>query len=182
MKHSHTLAAIDAAETRMEISRREIREGLHRVDRAFRETVTRPSTLAAAGGIAGLAGLAGFLLARRPRARVRYTSARYTQAGAGVVVASSLAAVGRFLLSRYGVKGLTLVVRQLRRKWEKRNAASAHSAAASPYYAAASAYSAAAAGDSRSAAAGDSRSAAATKDSRYDTTTGDSYHSAGTAH
>ena len=181
MKHSHTLAAIDAAETRMEISRREIREGLHRVDRAFRETVTRPSTLAAAGGIAGLAGLAGFLLARRPRARVRYTSARYTKAGAGVVVASSLAAVGRFLLSRYGVKGLTLVVRQLRRKWEKRNAASAHSAA-SPYYAAASAYSAAAAGDSRSAAAGDSRSAAATKDSRYDTTTGDSYHSAGTAH
>ena len=182
MKHAHTLAAIDAAEMRMETSRREIREGLHRVDRAFRETVTRPSTLAAAGGIAGLAGLAGFLLARRPRARVRYTSARYTKAGAGVVVASSLAAVGRFLLSRYGVKGLTLVVRQLRRKWEKRNAASAHSAAASPYYAAASAYSAAAAGDSRSAAAGDSRSAAATKDSRYDTTTGDSYHSAGTAH
>ena len=182
MKHSHTLAAIDAAETRMEISRREIREGLHRVDRAFRETVTRPSTLAAAGGIAGLAGLAGFLLARRPRPRVRYTSARYTKAGAGLVVASSLAAVGRFLLSRYGVKGLTLVVRQLRRKWEKRNAASAHSAAASPYYAAASAYSAAAAGDSRSAAAGDSRSAAATKDSRYATTTGDSYHSAGTAH
>jgi hypothetical protein len=56
MKHSHTLAAIDAAEMRMEISRREIREGLHRVERAFRETVSRPSTLAAAGGIAGSGG------------------------------------------------------------------------------------------------------------------------------
>ena len=121
MKHSHTLAAIDAAETRMEMSRREIREGLHRVERAFRETVTRPSTLAAAGGLAGLAGLAGFLLARRARPRARYASTRYTKAGAGVIVASSLAAIGRFLVSRYGVKGLTLVVRQLRRKWERQN-------------------------------------------------------------
>ena len=130
MKHSHTLAAIQAAEMRMEISRREIREGLHRVERAFRETVTRPSTLAAAGGIAGLAGLAGFLLARRPRPRARYASARYAKTGAGVIVVSSLAAIGRFLLSRYGVKGLTLVVRQLRRRWERRNAASANDAAA----------------------------------------------------
>jgi hypothetical protein len=123
MKHSHTLAAIDAAEMRMEASRREIRDGLHRVERAFRETVTRPSTLAAAGGIAALAGLAGFLLARRPRPRVRYANSRYAKAGAGVIVASSLAAVGRFLLSRYGVKGLTLVVRRLRKKWQRRNTA-----------------------------------------------------------
>jgi hypothetical protein len=130
MKRSHTLAAIEAAETRIEISRREVREGLHRVERAFRETVTRPSTLAAAGGIAGLAGLAGFLLARRPRPRVRYSSARYAKAGAGVIVASSLAAIGRFLLSRYGVKGLTLVVRQLRNTLQKRNAASAYRTAA----------------------------------------------------
>jgi hypothetical protein len=105
------------------------------VERAFRETVTRPSTLAAAGGIAGLAGLAGYLLARRPRPRVRYASARYTKtkAGAGVIVASSLAAIGRFLVSRYGVKGLTLVVRQLRRKWERQNIErnAAQSAAAS---------------------------------------------------
>jgi len=161
MKRAHTLAAIDAAEMRMEISRREIRDGLHRVERAFRETVTRPSTLAAAGGIAGLAGLAGFLLARRPRPRVRYTSARYAKAGVGVVVASSLAAVGRFLLSRYGVKGMTLVIRQLRKKWQKRNAASAYSAAVP---------------------AGDSRSAAATEHSRYATATGDSYRPAATAH
>lgn len=129
MKHAHMLAAIEAAETRMEISRREIREGLHRVERAFRETVTRPSTLAAAGGLAGLAGLAGFLLARRPKPRVRYTRASYTKAGAGVVVASSLAAAGRFLLSRYGVKGLTIVMRQLRKRWEKRNAAARYGAA-----------------------------------------------------
>ena len=117
----HLLAAIEAAESRIELSRRETREGLHRVQRAFRETVTRPSTLAAAGGLAGVAGLAGFLLARRPHKRVRYTRATYAKAGAGVIVASSLAAVGRFLLSRYGVKGLTLAVRQLRKYWEKRN-------------------------------------------------------------
>ena len=136
MKRSHALAAIDAAETRMETSRREIREGLHRVERAIRGTVTRPSTLAAAGGIAGLAGLAGFLLARRPRRRMRYPGARYTKAGAGVIVASSLAAIGRFLLSRYGVKGLTLVVRQLRRKWERQNSErnAARSAAATVAY------------------------------------------------
>jgi hypothetical protein len=69
---------------------------------------------------------------------VRYASAKYTKAGAGVIVASSLAAVGRFLLSRYGVKGLTLVVRQLRRKWERQNSArnAAHAAAArAPRYA-----------------------------------------------
>jgi hypothetical protein len=120
MKHAHTLAAIDAAEMRMEISRRETREGLHRVQRALRETVSRPSTLAAAGGVAGLVGLAGFLLARRPKPRQRRT---YAAAGTGVVVASSLAALGRFLLSRYGVRGLTLVVRQLRKRWAQRNAA-----------------------------------------------------------
>jgi hypothetical protein len=67
MKHAHTLAAIYAAELRIEISRRETREGLQRVRFALRETVSRPSTLAAAGGLAGLVGLAGFLLARRPR-------------------------------------------------------------------------------------------------------------------
>ena len=124
MKRAHTLAAIEAAERRIEISRREMHEGAHRVRLAFRETLTRPATLAAAGGIAGLAGLAGFLLARRPHERVRYASPRsprYTKAGAGVIVASSLAAVGRFLLSRYGVRGLTLAVRQVRKHWEKRN-------------------------------------------------------------
>ena len=132
MKHDHTTAAIEAAEKRIEISRREIHDGLHRVQLAFRETVTRPSTLAAAGGIAGLAGLAGFLLARRPRPHVRYASARYTKAGAGVIAASTLAAVGRFLLSRYGVRGLTLVARQVRKVLEKRNLArnTARSAAA----------------------------------------------------
>jgi hypothetical protein len=101
MKHSHTLAAIDAAEMRMEISRRETREGLHRVQRALRERVSRPSTLVAAGGVAGLVGLAGFLLARRPQPRQRRA---YAAAGTGVVVASSLAAVARFLMSRYGVR------------------------------------------------------------------------------
>ena len=121
MKHDHTLAAIDAAEMRMEISRRETREGLHRVQRALRERVSRPSTLVAAGGVAGLVGLAGFLLARRPQPRQR----RAYAAGTGVVVASSLAAVARFLMSRYGVKGLTLVLRQLRKRWAQRNAAAA---------------------------------------------------------
>ena len=110
----HLLAAIDAAESRMEISRRETREGVDRVQRAFRATVTRPSTLAAAGGVAGIAGLAGFLLARRPRQRTRYAAA-----GTGVVVASSLAAIARLLLSRYGVRGLTFAVRQLRMRWAK---------------------------------------------------------------
>ena len=118
----HTLAAIDAAEMRMEISRRETREGLHRVQRALRERVSRPSTLVAAGGVAGLVGLAGFLLARRPQPRQRRA---YAAAGTGVVVASSLAAVARFLMSRYGVKGLTLVLRQLRKRWAQRNAAAA---------------------------------------------------------
>ena len=118
MKHAPTLAAIEAAELKMETSRRETREGVQRVQRAFRETVTRPSTLAAAGGLAGLAGLAGFLLARRPRQR-----ARSAAAGTGVVVASSLAAIARLAVSRYGVRGLTLLVRQLRKQWERRNAA-----------------------------------------------------------
>ena len=118
----HTLAAIDAAEMRMEISRRETREGLHRVKLALRETVSRPSTLAVAGGVAGLVGLAGFLLARRPRPRQRRA---YAAAGTGVVVASSLAAVARFLMSRYGVRGLTFVLRQLRHRWAQRNAAAA---------------------------------------------------------
>jgi hypothetical protein len=161
MKQAHLLAAIDAAETRMEISRREIREGLHRVERAFRETVTRPSTLAAAGGIAGLAGLAGFLLARRPKPRVRYTSARYTKAGAGVIVASSLAAAGRFLLSRYGVKGLTIVMRQLRKRWERRNAASPYGAGGGTT---------------------DPSYGATTRDSRYAAATGDSNYSATGVH
>jgi hypothetical protein len=126
MKHDHTLAAIDAAEQRMEISRRETRQGLHRVKVALRETISRPSTLAAAGGVAGLVGLAGFLLARRPRARPRQRQRMvYAAAGSGVVVASTLAAVARFLMSRYGVKGLTLVLRQLRRRWERRNATAA---------------------------------------------------------
>jgi len=167
MKHAHTLAAIDAAEMRMEISRREMRDGLHRVERAFRETVTRPTTLAAAGGIAGLAGLAGFLIARRPKPRARYTSARYTKAGAGVIVASSLAAVGRFLMSRYGVKGLTLVVRQFRKRWERRNAASAYTAGAG----AASRY-----------AATDSHHATATGETRYAAATGDSNYTAPSVH
>ena len=37
MKHDHTLAAIEAAERRMEISKRETREGLDRVKRAFHD-------------------------------------------------------------------------------------------------------------------------------------------------
>jgi hypothetical protein len=118
----HMLAAIDAAEMRMEISRRETRQGVQRVRRALGEAVTRPSTLAAAGGVAGLVGLAGFLLARRPKPRQRRA---YAAAGTGVVVASSLAAVARFLMSRYGVKGLTFVLRQLRERWARRNAAAA---------------------------------------------------------
>jgi len=119
MKHAPTLAAIDAAELRMEQSRRETREGLRRVRHAVRETVTRPSTLAAAGGLASVAGLAGFLLARRPRRSTR--RAAYAT-GAGLVAASSVAAIARLLLSRYGVRGLTLVVRQLRKRWAKRAA------------------------------------------------------------
>ena len=122
MKHMATLAAIDAAELRMEVSRREVHEGLRRVKLALRETATRPSTLAAAGGIAGLAGLAGLLLVRR-RPRRRPTRATYARAGTGVVVASSLAAIARLVLSRYGVRGLTLVVRQLRKRWEAKRAA-----------------------------------------------------------
>jgi hypothetical protein len=165
MKHAHTLAAIDAAEMRMEISRREMREGWHRVERAFRETVTRPSTLAAAGGIAGLAGLAGFLIARRPKPRVRYASPRYTKAGAGVIVASSLAAIGRLLMSRYGVKGLTLVMRQLRKRWERRNAASAYTAAA---------------GTASHSTTPASHSTVA--ESRYAATTGDSSYTAPSVH
>ena len=51
----------------------------------FGETVARPSTIAAAGGVAGVAGLAGFLLARRPR-RQRRRAAYATGAGVACVV------------------------------------------------------------------------------------------------
>jgi len=122
MKHAPTLAAIDAVELKMEESRRETQEALRRARLAFRESVARPSTIAAAAGVASVAGLAGFLLARRPRQQQRKRMAYAT--GTGVVVASSLAALGRLLLSRYGVRGLTLVVRQLRKSWAKRNAPS----------------------------------------------------------
>lgn len=130
-----TLAAIDAMELEMEHSRRETREALRRAQVAFRETVARPSTIAAAAGVAGVAGLAGFLLARRPR-RSRQRAAYAT--GAGVVAASSVVAIARLLLSRYGMRGLTLVVRQLRKAWARRAAragtvAPAHYPAAGPY-------------------------------------------------
>ena len=120
MKHAPTLAAIDAVELKMEESRRETHEALRRARLAFGESVARPSTIAAAAGVASVAGLAGFLLARRPRQQQRKRVAYAT--GTGVVVASSLAALGRLLLSRYGVRGLTLVVRQLRKSWAKRSA------------------------------------------------------------
>lgn len=130
MNHAPTLAAIDAAELKMEESRRATHEGMRRVRLALRETATRPSTLAAAGGIAGLAGLAGLLLVRRrPQPRRRAT---YAKAGAGVVVASSVAAIARLLLSRYGMRGLTLVVRQLRKRWAAKHAATAGAASEYP--------------------------------------------------
>jgi bacteriorhodopsin len=133
MKHAPTLAAIDAVELKMEESRRRTREGLGRVEAAFRQTVARPSTIAAAVGIAGVAGLAGFLLSSRrpsvPRRRTVYAT------GAGVAVASSVAAIARLLLSRYGVKGLTLVVRQFRKTWSRRAARNnANAGAVAPQY------------------------------------------------
>ena len=116
MRQAPTLAAIDAVELKMEESRRETRDALCRARLALRESAARPSTIAAAVGFASAAGLAGFLLARRPRRRAAYA------AGTGVVVASSLAAIARLLLSRYVVRGLTLVVRQLRKSWVRRKA------------------------------------------------------------
>lgn len=122
MKHAPTLATIDAVELRMEESKRETREALRRARLAFRESVSRPSTVAAAAGVASVAGVAGFLLARRPRTLQRRRTAYTRTTGTGVVVASSLAALARLLLSRYGVRGLTLVVRQVRKSWAKRKA------------------------------------------------------------
>lgn len=130
MKHAPTLAAIDAVELKLEESRRRTREGWRRVELAVRETVARPSTIAIAAGVAGIAGLAGFLLSRRPRRRTMYAT------GAGVAVASSVAAIARLLLSRYGVKGLTLLVRQLRKSWSRR-AARASAGDTGPHYSAA---------------------------------------------
>jgi len=122
MKHAPTLAAIDAAELKLEESRRETLQALRRARLAFRESASRPSTIAAAAGVASVAGIAGFLLARRPRRQQRKRMAYAATAGAGVVVASSLAALARLLLSRYGIRGLTLVVRQARKSWAKRKA------------------------------------------------------------
>ena len=72
MTRAPTPAAIHAVELRVEQSRRDFHDSLQRAQVAFRENLSRPSTLIVA---AGAAGLVVFLLAGRSRRRAPSTAA-----------------------------------------------------------------------------------------------------------
>lgn len=85
MKYGAATAVITAAEARVADGRRETRAGFRRTRAAIHTTLTRPSTLIVA---AGVAGLAGFVLARAWRVLATPAAAptgmRATAAGAAL--------------------------------------------------------------------------------------------------
>lgn len=112
MNRAPTLAAIDAVESRLVESRRDTREGLRRVRAAMRASMPGRSTLTVAAGAAGLVGL---WFARRSRRQ-----ATAAKVGAGVALSATVAAIGRALLARYGMRGATFVLAQARAAWARR--------------------------------------------------------------
>jgi hypothetical protein len=122
VKRAPTLAAVDAVETRLAESRTQTREALQRVRVAMRASVPQRSTVVVAAGAIGLVGL---WLARRSRGPTVAA-----KVGAGVAVSATVAALGRALLARYGVRGATLVLARARAAWQRRAERAAAEAAA----------------------------------------------------
>jgi hypothetical protein len=112
MTRAPTLAAIDAVEMKFAASRRDTREGLQRAYAALRAKAPKQATLVIAAGAVSLAGLWFARRGRGPAAAARV--------GAGVALSAAVAAIGRTLLARYGVRGATFVVAQARAAWSRR--------------------------------------------------------------
>ncbi len=105
MMRTPDLAAIHAAELRVDQCRRNTRESLRRVRAASRAALARPATLAL---VAGAAVLFGFWLVRRPQPRA-------TSSSDGVAAATTTSAVGLVLafIVRYGMQRLPLILQQV---------------------------------------------------------------------
>ncbi|MEO8224556.1 MAG: hypothetical protein ABI661_07100, partial [Gammaproteobacteria bacterium] len=102
MNRGPGIAAIHAAEARIEQSRRDAREGLARAEAAFRTNLSQPSTLALAAMAGGM--LALWLARRRGSGSGRQATVR-TFSTLGLAAAATL---------RYGMQYLPLVVRFVR--------------------------------------------------------------------
>ena len=117
MMRAPTPAAIHAVELRVEQSRRDFHDSLQRAQVAFRETLTRPSTLIVA---AGAAGMVGFWLFGRSRRRAPSTAA--TVAG----TTSAVGVVGGLVL-HYATRHWRFIADQalkaLKRRQSRRRAA-----------------------------------------------------------
>lgn len=79
---------------------------------ALRAKAPQRSTLMVAAGAASVVGLWLALRGRRPTAAAKV--------GVGVALSATVAAIGRALLARYGVRGATLVLAQARAAWRRR--------------------------------------------------------------
>lgn len=104
MMRAPTHSAIDAAELRVALARRNTWDDLGRVRVAFRTALARPSTLAL---IAGAAGLFGFWIARRPEPQATAaskTGAATTNATAGLVLT---------FIVRYAMQRLPRILEQV---------------------------------------------------------------------
>lgn len=112
MTRAPTLAAIDAAELRVALARRNTWDDLGRVRVAFRTTLARPSTLAL---IAGAAGLLGFWIARRPEPQATPTSK-----GSGAATTNATAGLVLTFIVRYALQRLPRILEQVWAARQKR--------------------------------------------------------------
>jgi hypothetical protein len=103
MIRAPNLAAIQAAELRVARAWRLTHESLHRVPVAVRATLTRPSTVMLA---AGLAGVVGLCIARRWRAKSSPNASR-------PAASPSAAKVVAAFLARFGMQYLGVLIRQV---------------------------------------------------------------------
>ena len=112
MMRAPTRAAIHAAERRIAEAQQGTRDSLRRARAALRATLARPSALAL---VAVSAGVLGFWFARQSQLR-----APVTPADGAAVAKTSAAGLALAFVTRYGVRWLPFIVRQIKSASEKR--------------------------------------------------------------
>lgn len=103
-------AEIAAAERKVAQSMQNTQDSVRRVRAAFRATLARPATLLL---VAGAAGVAGLWLTRRRHATP-------SSIGVRVATATTIAALMRQAIVRYGMQVLPVLLQRLRAAWQKR--------------------------------------------------------------
>ena len=111
MTLSPALAAINAAESRLDESRRNLHQSVDRTRSALSAAIARPSTLVL---VAVASGISGFLLAPRVRASVKGAPK-----GADSTIKAASRSLGRLFVSMFGAQVLSFALELGATAWAK---------------------------------------------------------------